>query len=229
MTLKAVIFDMDGVLVDTEIAYAQVIGNFFLERGLPLAQADITQFAGGSGDLYRDSIALWWEQTPNLSHADLALGAEKALDKAIEREIPCYSNLLNPGVKVTLDQLRRRGIRTALASSSSRAEIERITHECGIAEAFEVLVSGEDFAESKPNPAIYLHTLELMGLDADECVAVEDSDRGIAAARAAGIPVAVKRDDRFGFSQAGGTWYLNQVDDLLGALFGDDGQSHLPR
>lgn len=221
MKLKAVIFDMDGVLVDTENAYLKAIGRFFAERGLVLDHSDLSQFVGGPGSLYRACIARWWEQTPHLTDTDLALGAERALDEAIEHDVPRYSDLINPGVRETLFELRRRGVRTALASSSSHAEIERITRECGIIEAFEVLVSGEDFVESKPNPAIYLRTLELMGLEATECVAVEDSDRGIAAARAAGIPVAVKRDDRFGFTQAGGTWYLNQVDDLLSALFGD--------
>ena len=217
MNPQAVIFDMDGVLVDTERAYQDVLRAFFRERGLEIPDEELHRLAGGAGGIYQKMIGLWWSRAPRLSERDLELGPSAATGEAFE-QITDYGTLINPGVRETIAELRRRGVRVALASSSRREKIERVVRDCGLTTCFEVIVSGEDFTESKPNPAIYLHTLGLLGLPGSASVAVEDSDAGIAAARGAGIPVAVKRDERFGYRQEGGTWMLDSVGDLIPAL-----------
>ena len=80
---------------------------------------------------------------------------------------------------------------------------------------FEPIVSGEQFHESKPDPEIYLHTLDLLGLPAGACCCIEDSVYGIAAGRAAGLTVIAKREERFGFSQEGADRIIDAIPDLL--------------
>jgi len=89
---------------------------------------------------------------------------------------------------------------------------------CDIADCFEFTVSGEEFTESKPNPAIYLHTLERLGLAAQECAVVEDSDYGITAAARAGIPVIARVEDRLGYTQDGASYFIDVFPQLLDLL-----------
>ena len=87
--------------------------------------------------------------------------------------------------------------------------------QCGIRDYFEVIVSGEQFRESKPDPEIYLHTMECLGLEPSECCCIEDSKFGITAGKRAGLTVFAKREERFGFSQASADQILDSVPDLL--------------
>jgi len=118
-------------------------------------------------------------------------------------------------VRETLGALRERGVRLALASSSQLANIKQVLNACGLLDFFEIIVSGEQFTESKPNPEIYLHTLSLLRLPASDCCCVEDSLPGITAGKAAGLTVFAKREDRFGFSQDAADAILDTVPDLL--------------
>ena len=90
--------------------------------------------------------------------------------------------------------------------------------ECGLTGRFELIVSGEDFHESKPNPEIYLHTVASLGLPAASCVAVEDSDVGITAACRAGLTVVAKREERFALTQEGANYKIDALPDLLPLL-----------
>ena len=87
--------------------------------------------------------------------------------------------------------------------------------QCGITDRFEVIVSGEHFRESKPDPEIYLHAMEPLGLTADECCCIEDSEVGNTAGKRAGLTVFAKREERFGFSQAAADQIIDSVPDLL--------------
>ena len=80
---------------------------------------------------------------------------------------------MNPGVPETLEELRSLGLRLAVASSSPLSHIEKVLAECGIDGYFEVVESGDELHQSKPNPEIYLLTLDKLGLSADVCCAVE--------------------------------------------------------
>ena len=215
MPIKAVIFDMDGVLVDSEPAHQQRIRWFFEDHGFEVPTDQLNSLVGCSHEYFVERMVAWWAQTPQKTDTEEALGAVEsyfswAKDKPID-----YGPLLNPGVRETLEALAARKIRMAVASSTSHAGIRQELGPHDILHFFEVVVSGEEFVESKPNPEIYLTTMARLGLTPDVCIAVEDSDRGIAAARAANMRVAIKREPRFGFAQEGGTWYLTRVDELL--------------
>ncbi len=209
---KAVIFDMDGVLVDTEMAYIDEVHDFLAAHGIENDRHVYFDMVGRSHSHFQQTLVRW------LATVDIHVGPQEAEDRydvwSADRKLD-YAKLLNPGVSEALTGLRARGVRLALASSSSLANIMEVLGQCGISDAFEFVTSGEQFHESKPNPEIYLYTMERLGLTAGECCCVEDSAPGIAAGKAAGLTVFAKREERFDFSQDAADHMIDQVSDIL--------------
>lgn len=225
MRIEAVIFDMDGVLVDTEIVYHRQLQRFFAEHGLHRPECEFFDFVGSSGAEFTKAMERWWADAPIKSVEEQSLSALEALDLYAANEVIDYAALLNPGVQETVRGLRDRGVRTAVASSTSHEGIHQALDPLGTYDLFEQVLSGEDFRESKPNPDIYLTSCARLGLSPAECIAVEDSDRGIASALAAGMRVAIKRDTRFGFAQEGGSWYIDAIPELLAIVDAENGRN----
>lgn len=210
---KAVIFDMDGVIVDTEAYYQREQRRFVNEMGLNVSDQEILDLVGQSHQTFQRVLADWWSRAGR----ELTLDAAEQTYRDWEALHPCdYKAILNPGVADTIDELRSRGVRVALASSSPMDSILAVLEACDLSDKFELIVSGKDFHESKPNPAIYHYTIEKLDLDASECCCIEDSVPGIAAGKAAGLTVFAKREDRFGFSQDRADAIIDQIPDVLG-------------
>ncbi len=216
MPIQAVVFDMDGVLVDTEFFYREQLQRFFSKNGIEVPLEALNAQVGQSHPYYLAFLQKWWEHGTGERLAGPVLErmvAEQTADVPVD-----YAALLNPGVPETLDALRARGYRVALASSSKHDNIAQVLGACGLTGRFELIVSGEDFTESKPNPEIYLHTVAALGLPAEACAAVEDSDVGITAARRAGLTVIAKREERFALTQEGADCKIDAIPDLLPLL-----------
>ncbi len=210
---KGAIFDMDGVIVDTEPVYREHVLMFFREHGVELSLEDVNCLAGMANDTYERKLREWWRAGTGRDAADNQV--DELLDEFYARHPIDYRSIMNEGVPETLAWLRSRGIRCALASSSAMDDIRKVLTACGLEDAFDHIASGTDFDESKPNPAIYLHMLEALELPAEACFAVEDSDAGMAAARGAGIYVIGKRDDRFGYNQDAADVLIDKIGDLI--------------
>lgn len=209
---KAVIFDMDGVIVDTEAYYQREQRRFVNEMGLNVSDREILDLVGQSHQTFQRVLADWWSRAGR----ELTLDAAEQTYRDWEALHPCdYKAILNPGVADTIDELRSRRVRVALASSSPMDSILAVLEACDLSDKFELIVSGKDFHESKPNPAIYLYAIEKLDLDASECCCIEDSVPGIAAGKAAGLTVFAKREDRFGFSQDRADAIIDQIPDIL--------------
>jgi len=213
--VSAVVFDMDGVLFNTEENYQRLVRDFYAELGVCLTNDELWLLPGRSLQAYLDNFSIWWQRVPRLDEQERA---EDPFDRfetwCRGHETPAIK-LMNPGVPQTLATLAEADIKVALASSSTQEEIAGLIDPVGIRRYFSAVMSGEELAESKPNPEIYFRTLACLDVDARDAVAVEDSDTGIAAARAAGLEVVAKREPRFGFTQEGATWVIDQVPDLL--------------
>lgn len=210
----AVIFDMDGVIVDTEKFYLGTLARLFEAEGIEVPFEDLCVTVGASYKDFKRNLVRWFELGGEHLAEEEALARYNVWE---ERNQPDFAALLNHGVVETIAELKRRGVRVALASSSPMSNILLVLEACGLSDAFELVTSGEQFHESKPNPEIYLHTLENLGLPAGDCCCVEDSVPGITAGKAAGLTVFAKREDRFGFTQEAADRIIDAIPDLLEA------------
>lgn len=209
----AVIFDMDGVLVDTEFYYQKELERYIDYLQISVTRDELNAIVGSSHRDFQQVLVDWHERA---GLGKLSVEAAEARYEVWASAYPCdYRKLLNPGVSETLVGLKERGVRVALASSSPLNNIEEVLDTCGIRDHFEFLVSGEQFKRSKPDPDIYLHAIDRLGLPADCCCCVEDSLYGITAGKRAGLTVIAKREERFGFSQDAADKIIDQLPELL--------------
>ena len=125
-----------------------------------------------------------------------------------------FPDILRPEARPMLEQLRAMGLQLALASSSPMSNIRQVLGECGLMEFFPVIVSGEQFEASKPDPEIYLHTMARLGRRPVECLIVEDSTYGVQAGAAAGGLVAALRDERFPFDQSAARFHIGNLSEI---------------
>lgn len=216
--VRGVIFDMDGTLVDSEDMWFRLMRQFYAEHGLDVPLEAMHQLAGAPASQWDETTSGWWSRCPRRSDEELSHDGNELLDAWLDDHFPGYASIMNPGVPETVAELRRRGLKLAVASSSPHADVVDMARSCGIERYLDVVIGGDEVEHPKPDPEPYLRTMALLGIDAPSCVVVEDSDHGIAAARAAGVRVAVKREGRYGFSQEGGTWYIDRIPDLLDIL-----------
>lgn len=190
--LAAVIFDMDGVLIDSEPLWREAERGVFAELGLVLSDADCQQTMGLRTD---ELVAYWyrrhaWQGRPQDVVAD-------AINSRVARLIEERGRPL-PGAAAAVRSARDAGLPVGLASSSSLEIIGLVVRTLGLDACFSVLCSADDEERGKPDPAVYLTAARRLGVPPDGCVAVEDSVRGVQAAVAAGMRVvAVPPPDHF--------------------------------
>lgn len=203
--IKAVLFDMDGVLVDSEPLYYRRKQRFLKEQDLLIEDEVLLSFVGRTiQDLFS---ALF--QDPQM------IQQMKASYQHYQYEHPiAYDRILRPEVKPVLQQLHAQGIRCGLASASPRNNIKRMLESCDLSHAFDAVVCSEDVLHSKPYPDVYLKVMELLHLAAQECLVIEDSPTGILAATAAGCQVLALQDHQFAMDQS----KANHIIDSLTAI-----------
>jgi len=179
--ISGVVFDMDGVLFDTERLCCDTWFELCLERGLPASRELFISFAGIASEA-------------TFPIMEKILGAEhdyRAMDTIVyERmraNIQANGVPVKPGVFKTLEFLKANGYKTAVATSSVEKEAMHTLGAGGVLGYFDELVFGDSIQNSKPAPDIYLKAAELLRLDPAECIAVEDSPAGMRAAYNAGM------------------------------------------
>lgn len=210
--IRSVIFDMDGVLIDSEPVYQECIYQGLLPFYPWIKREDFYPMAGMNGT--EDKIFLG-----KLTHRDAADPAFLAQINEIFGKCKVnYPDIMRPQVPTLLRTLKEMGLKLALASSSSRETITQVLNECGLTQYFDVVISGFEFHESKPNPEIYFCTMERLGSSAEECLIIEDSDYGIEAGTAAGATVAALKDERFPFDQGKAQLHIDSLDEIPGLV-----------
>ena len=179
--IKALIFDMDGVLLDSEAVYEKVWRIAADKMGVTGIDAVHKNCLGRNKT---DSCAILRTAYGKEFAAEefWALTDELSLKEQEESGVP-----LKPFAKETLSYLKQKGYDLALASSTERSVVERELSKAGLLNFFSKLVCGDEVEKSKPNPQIYLLALQKLALDAENCVAVEDSPAGIESAYAANL------------------------------------------
>jgi beta-phosphoglucomutase len=180
--IRTVIFDMDGVIIDTEPVHHYAFYTQFGELGITVPDEEYASFLGSS----TRNVFQRLKQRYNLP---------QELDELLKRKREIFNQRFDtdtdldllPGVRTLIEDLHAHQVQLVLASSASKATIARVFNRFGLAPYFTHIVSGEDFTNSKPDPAIFLHAAALAETPVSECIVIEDSSNGMAAAKAAGI------------------------------------------
>lgn len=184
---------MDGVLIDSEPVYTREAYEFLKKQKVEVDYKDLYPLVGTSSEHFWQALADRWPHPITTDEVKRRFAAES---KPFN-----YRTVLFPHVSYALKWCREKGLKIGLASSSPMDNIRQVLFDCGISSCFDVVVSGEDFPKSKPDPAVYLAALERLSLRPEEGIAVEDSQVGITAAKRAGLFVAAREERRFGFDQ----------------------------
>ena len=185
---KGAIFDMDGLLFDTERIYQENWAKVIEIRGLTLDPAFPQALCGTSGDLMRQIIRRFY---PSIDADDLIRDCFGRVNRHLETDVP-----EKPGVHEILDMLHRAGVRIAVASSSDLPMIEHNLEMTGIRSYFDAVVSGQQVEHGKPAPDIFLLAAERIGLPPQDCYVFEDGINGVRAGLAAGC-ATIMVPDRF--------------------------------
>ena len=179
---QAVIFDMDGVLVDSEPFHVQNEKLMFHKLGLDISDEEHARYMGTATDVM-------WEQI--IRERKLSLDVAETTAQTIQQEIPYFQSLDKidpmPGLVNLLEKLQKSGIPMAVASSSDKTIIDIILEKSGLRKYFKHAVSSGEIGKSKPEPDVFLHAAKLLGVAPENCLVFEDSKNGIKAAKAAGM------------------------------------------
>ncbi len=180
--IQTAIFDMDGVIVDTEPVHRYAYFKQFEELNIEVTEAMYTSFTGFST---RNTFQTLKEQ----------FQLEHEVEDLIQRKRSIFNDAFDTkedlelleGVRTLIEDLHQNGIQLILASSASKVTIDRVFSRFGLHDFFTHVVSGEDFPKSKPHPAIFEHAASLSVAPKESCIVIEDSTNGVKAAKAAGI------------------------------------------
>jgi HAD superfamily hydrolase (TIGR01509 family) len=179
---KAFIFDMDGVIIDSEPLWRRAMVKVFNRDGLPVSEVDCAQTTGMRID---EVIKIWNKKHP---FTDNELKVEQSIEEELCELIRKEGKAM-PGFMEMLLLLKRENKKIALASSSSRRLIACVLETLGVKEHFEHTQSAEGLLYGKPHPEVFLLSAAALGVSPRECVVIEDSVNGIISAKAAGMRV----------------------------------------
>src|SRR5213593_190070 len=212
-SFRAVIFDLDGVLADSEPWWNEIDAKLLAQYGVRYR-----------GEYHRNVLGVSYRLA--VEFFKKAFGLSASTDELIQRrgEIATefFANRVGlfPSTKRVLEELRRMNLRLAVATSSVSASARPFLERHQLTAFFDVIVTGDDIERGKPHPDIYLRAAEELGLPASVCLVIEDALAGIAAAKAAKMRVAAIPDNRPSGSDRSVDLreYEKEADYLLGSL-----------
>lgn len=197
--IRALIFDMDGVIIDSEPGNLEQVLAYVRSKRPDAAEKELHQIVGRtSQDVWTRiaSVIGWdkdWIETRREYKEDW---------QPVHGSMPDYEKIFRPQSRAILQWAKAKGWKTAVASSTATEKVNMIMNRLGLAPWLDVIVGGDQFRESKPNPEIYLKTAKLLQVSPAECITIEDSTVGITAASRAGVQVVALIDDRYGFDRS---------------------------
>ena len=207
MSFRAVIFDLDGVLADSEPWWNKI------DKKL-LAQYGITY----RGEYHRNVLGVSYRLAVEFYKKafGLSVSTEEMMRRRAEIAIEFFANRVGlfPSAKQALEALRQMNLRLAVATSSISASARPFLERHKLTPFFDVIVTGDEIERGKPHPDIYMRAAEKLGLALDACLVIEDALSGIAAAKAAQMRVAAIPDTRFVNPRE----YQKKADYVLGGL-----------
>lgn len=182
--IEAVIFDMDGVLIDSEPLYHQAYNSFFKPFGVELDDETYSSFIGKADKSWLEKI---------IKEKKLPVTVDQVLAGRREEYKRLLGQNLSPidGVKDLIALFQGKGLKLGLATSSSGLTMELILKGLGLEEAFRSKLNASLVKRAKPDPELYLSSANNLGVEPEKCLAIEDSQPGLASAKAAGMKCVV--------------------------------------
>jgi HAD superfamily hydrolase (TIGR01509 family) len=181
MSIQALLFDFDGLILDTETPEYEVLKSIYQSYGLDFPLSEWAKVIGASPGIFDPFAHLAQSTTQPVDPDALKKEFLKRSLEAIDQQPPL------PGVLKLLDAAEQRGLRLAVASSSPTVWVHGHLKRLGLFERFQSILTRDDVAFPKPAPDLYLKTLEFFNLQPHQAIVFEDSPNGITAGRAAGI------------------------------------------
>ncbi|PIW62213.1 hexitol phosphatase HxpB [Shewanella sp. CG12_big_fil_rev_8_21_14_0_65_47_15] len=194
LNVQAVIFDMDGVLIDSEPLWQRVEYEVLSALGVPVTIETIQQTTG----LRIDQCVDYWYHKAPWTNYDNAKVSQAIVDKVAAEILVSGEAML--GVHEAITHCQTLGLKIGLATSSPNTIIQAVLTRLELSETFMAIESAEHLTYGKPHPEVYLNCAKALGVDPRFCLAIEDSFNGLIAARAANmqtvaIPAAEQRDE----------------------------------
>lgn len=187
---RAVIFDLDGVLADSEPWWNEIDKKLLGECGVAYR-----------GEYHQNVLGVSYRIAVDFYKKAFGLTArtEELMRRRGEIAAEFFANRVGlfPSTRAVLEELRRMNLRLAVATSSVSASARPFLDRHQLTAFFDVIVTGDEIERGKPHPDIYLHAAEKLGVTADACLVIEDALSGVAAGKAAGMRVAALPDTRF--------------------------------
>ena len=180
--IQTVIFDMDGVIVDTEPVHRYAYFQHFAELNIDVTEEMFTSFTGNSTRNVFQSVKTIFNLDADVE--ELILRKRTIFNDAFDHKEDLE---LLEGVEALIKEMHQNGMQLILASSASKVTIDRVFRRFRLHDYFTHIVSGEDFPKSKPHPAIFEFAASLSIAPKDNCIIIEDSTNGVIAAKAADI------------------------------------------
>ena len=179
---KSVIFDMDGVIIDSQPTYFRVEKRLFKDLGVAISDEEHHSFVGTT------TRAMWM-------HIKGKYKLNQSIEELVEKERTSYMDYLLskenekpiPGVAELIEELYRNKVKLVVASSASIKNIEVVLKMFNLERFFETKVSGDEVNNGKPAPDTFLYAAKMIGAEPKECIVIEDSKNGVEAAKSAGM------------------------------------------
>ena len=221
MTLKAVLFDFKGVIINDELLHEQLIEQVLLEENLLLKPGEYHEFCLGKSDrACLKDILIQRGRCVNEGYLEQLIKCKTlAYQKQLEsiEELPIYSNTVD-----FIAQVSRAELKMAVVTGAIRTEVELVLNKDNLTNYFQVIVGGDNVKESKPKPDAYLLAVDILNqkcqginLKPSECLVIEDTFPGIEAAKLAGMSVVgVAHTYPFHILQRLTNWCVDDLSDL---------------
>lgn len=201
MSIKAVLWDMDGVLIDSEPGYNVAVGEMMAKLGKPFGEREIAAITGAS---FRNIGRI----------LGFEFSIEELYTEALTKSLKANVTGLVDGAETFLKRFKARGIPQAIGSSSPRSVVDFAVSSFGMAQYLDLTITGTESPTGKPEPDIYLMCADKLGVEPRDCLVIEDSINGVKAGLNAGMVVAAFTGTmRHGFDLSGAGLTLTAYDD----------------
>ena len=177
--MKAVIFDMDGVIIDSEPIHARIEKGLLEELGGHISDEEYLKYVGMTDEAMWSSFKENYDLKPSVDDL-IATKKERFMEEI--HNVPLVEDF-----KEVLDAFYENGCKIALASSNNKVTVDKIIKEFSLSSYFETAISGEEITHGKPHPEIFLTAADHMDVEPKECLVFEDATNGVEAAKAAGM------------------------------------------